>query len=53
MGNDEVWGSSEKGEMRIGSLRGSYIGFEVMVFREVNLVPDGFAEAAAGDLGGS
>lgn len=39
--------------MRTSGLRGSYIGFEVMVFREVNLISDGFAEAAAGDLGGS
>ena len=39
--------------MRIGRLRGSYIGFEIMVLREVNIVSDGFAETAAGDLGGS
>lgn len=39
--------------MRIGRLRGSYVGFEVMVFREVNLVSDGFAETAAGDFAGS
>lgn len=39
--------------MEMVSTKGSYVGFEVVVFREVNLVSDGFAEAAAGDLGGS
>mgnify|MGYP001558890660 CR=1 FL=1 len=33
--------------------RVSYIGFEVVVLREVDLVSDGFAETASGDLGRS
>lgn len=53
MGDEEVWGNFEKGETSIGRLRGSYVGFEVMALREVDLISDGFAETAAGDLGGS
>lgn len=40
-------------ETRIGILSGNYVDFEVMVLREVNLIPDGFTETASGDLGGS